>query len=145
VPFRIYRIDITDRARRQNDLIGLDAVSGALDLYRFERPLQDDELVRVQTPNHLAPLLPDNAAREIVTTRVERLTFQRTGFFAVSQLHVAVEPIAESQMPYWPYWVGFFGSGEAARVVAMDAVRRTIEGDKVVRLLRRWLNGVSEL
>jgi hypothetical protein len=38
-----------------------------------------------------------------------------------------------------PYWLGFRGSGNHARLIVMDAVRRRMEGAKVRRMVESWL------
>jgi len=38
-----------------------------------------------------------------------------------------------------PYWIGFFGHGERAHVVVLDAVRRRLEGAKARALFEEWL------
>jgi hypothetical protein len=38
-----------------------------------------------------------------------------------------------------PYWTGFFGRGDVASLVVVDAVRCAVEGPKVRRLISGWL------
>jgi len=38
-----------------------------------------------------------------------------------------------------PYWLGFRGSGNDARVSVIDAVRRRPEGAKLRRLVEHWI------
>jgi hypothetical protein len=156
VPFRLYRISIgraaasgvenaarfDSSATRRADgiehaVIGVDAVTGTLDLYRFERTPEADQVVGLCTRNGIDAALPVAALHEIALTRVRRMVYGRRGFLVAGRMHIDVEPVdAEVHVPYW---AGFFGGGEAARIVVMDAVRRQIEGPKVRRLIGRWL------
>jgi hypothetical protein len=138
VPFRVYQVSVA-RARNEERLVlGLDAVAGALDLYRFDDVPRSEDTAHVRTRNRLDPVLSTSAAHGILTTRVKRIVYQRVGFLAAARFRLDVQPVDE--MLHVPYWVGFFGRGEAASLVVMDAVRRQIEGVKVRRLIGEWLS-----
>jgi hypothetical protein len=136
VPFRLHDVTIRRGREIERMVLGLDAVAGTLDLYRFDQaPLSS--VVRARTRNDLEPVLSATAAHGIVAARVNRMLYERVGFFAIGHRDPEVRPIA--QVLYIPYWVGFFGRREAASLVAMDAVRRQIEGVKMRGLMERWL------
>jgi hypothetical protein len=148
VPFRLYGVCVEGRLAAgsgrscahtalEHAVLGVDAVTGALDLYRFDREPGPDEVVGVHTRNGVAAALPDAALRDIAETRVRRMIYGRRGFLVAGHLRVAVEPMEVDV--HVPYWTGFFGGGEIARIVVMDAVRRHIEGAKVRQLIVRWL------
>jgi len=44
-----------------------------------------------------------------------------------------------------PYWAGFFGRGDAASLVVLDAVRCAVEGPKVRRLISGWLTASATI
>ena len=137
VPFQLYQVTVSHGARREALVLGLDAVGGILDLYRFDRIPEAIDLVDVWTRNHLEPVLSTTAAHEVLAARVKRMTYQRVGFLAVGRVHVDVQPI--DVRLHVPYWAGFFGRRDAASLVVMDAVRRQFEGAKVRRLITAWL------
>jgi hypothetical protein len=148
VPFRLYRVSVercatsgSSRTGRhatvERAVLGLDAVTGALDLYQFDREPEPGDVVGVHTRNGVAAALPDSALHQIAVTRVRRIVYRRRGFLVAGRVRVDVDPI-EGEV-HVPYWAGFFGSGETARIVVMDAVRRQIEGAKVRQLIGRWL------
>jgi hypothetical protein len=136
VPFRIYRVHISNGRRRQSNVVGLDAITGSLDLYWFTAIPADGEITHVHTSNHVPVVLDESAARQIVESRIQRLAFQRRGFFGVRRLHVGVEAAGELHVPYW---IALFGRAETARLIVMDAVAGALEGAKVRRLLYQWL------
>jgi hypothetical protein len=65
------------------------------------------------------------------------MLYRRAGFFAIRHRRLDVRSIED--VLYVPYWIGFFGRGDRASLVAIDAVRRQIEGLKVRRLIEMWL------
>src|SRR5262249_24259919 len=137
LPFRLHLVTIRRGRRNQCMVIGIDAVSGDLDLYRFDEPWPSQAVVQVRTRNHLEALLPSPAAGDIVAARVQRLMYQRVGFLAIGACRLDVQPVGD--VLYVPYWLGFFGRRETASLVVMDAVRRQIEGVKVRRLVEQWI------
>jgi hypothetical protein len=136
VPFQLHRVTVSRGRRDEHMVLGIDAVTGVLDLYRFDDvPLTS--VVRARTRNHLEPVLSASAGHDIVAASVKRMLYQRVGFLAIGRCRVDVRPI--DPVLYVPYWIGFFGRGEIASLVVIDAVRRQIEGVKVQRLVERWL------
>ena len=138
VPFRLYRVTMTVGARRETAILGVDAATGMLDFYRFDDVPTSPDLVSVSTRNHLDPALPEASTHEIVATRLARMMYRRLGFFAGARSRLDVLPAGADV--HIPYWTGFFGRRDAASLVAMDAVRRQIEGVKVRRAIEQWLN-----
>lgn len=137
VPFRTYEVRIRNGGRNDVQFFAVDAVSGALDLYRFNELPARDQLVTVETRNCVPVGLDAAATDRVVTDKVRRALYQ-TGFFRLRSLSIDAQP---AQLPdvYVPYWVGFFGAGEHARVAVVDAVRRRPEGARVRELVRSWL------
>jgi len=137
VPFRLYHVTTICGARRETAVLGIDAVTGALDLYRFDAVPAAADLVDVRTRNHIEPLLSEASTRECIASRVTRMMFGRVGFFAGARIHIDIRPAGEEV--YVPYWAGFFGRRQTASLLVMDAVRRQIEGIKVRRIVEHWL------
>jgi hypothetical protein len=138
LPFQLYQVEIAHGPRRQTSWFALDAVSGALDLYRFEQPPGGDALVEVETRNRPEPRLAEAIALSLLEEKLRRAVFQ-AGFFRVRDLSFRVErsPLAL----HVPYWVGFYGRPELRRLRVMDAVRRRFEGGKARALFEDWLAG----
>jgi hypothetical protein len=137
LPFRLHEVTVRRGRRVERLLIGIDTVAGVLDLYRFDESPSPNALVNIPAPNHIQPLLPARAARDIVAARMQRVMYQRVGFLAIGGCRLDVEPVGD--VVYVPYWLGFFGRGETASLVVIDAVRRQIEGAKARRLIERWI------
>lgn len=136
VPFQLFRVEIRNGGRSEKHIFGLDAVTGLLDLYRFEQLPGEDEVVSVETRNHVPAALEEENGKDLVLEKVRRYLFS-TGFFRIRNLHLSAEPVSGEL--YIPYWVGFRGRGTTARLFVMDAVRRRMEGAKVKQLLQAWL------
>jgi hypothetical protein len=117
-------------------LFALDAVDGSLDLFEFPRVPDERELLSCDSRNRLEPALSDDRAAQILREKVLRIIFQQ-GFFKLREprLDITREPCEI----YLPYWLGFYGDGEAARCRVLDAVRRRIEGAKASTFFEQWL------
>ena len=137
VPFRLYHVTVGRGRTSETAVLGVDGVTGALDLYRFDTVPGPADLLDVCTRNHVAPALSAAAAGEIAASRVKRIVFGRVGFLAAPRVRLDVRPI-EGEV-HVPYWAGFFGRTDRASLVVIDAVRRQIEGAKVRRLIDEWL------
>lgn len=137
VPFRAYAVSIRNADREDVQFFAVDAVNGALDLYRFTELPVRDELLVVETRNCIAATLGGTSTRREVTDKVRRALYQ-TGFFRLRSLRIDAEPAPLPDV-HVPYWVGFFGEGDRAHLAVVDAVRRRPEGARVRELVQGWL------
>lgn len=137
VPFLPFEVVIRRPRGVERVVLGVDAVSATLDLYRFDAASSADDLTHVRTRNHLKPVVSVSTAHDAIVVRMQRLIYQRAGFLAAGRCHV--EAAAAGDVISIPYWVGFLGRHETASLVVMDGVRGQIEGAKVRRLIEGWL------
>jgi hypothetical protein len=136
VPFWVYKVRYEIGRARKTRFFALDAVHGALDLFEFPRVPSDDELVTIETRNRLVPRLQQDAAEELLKTKVLRVLFQQ-GFFKLRALKIEIERVPLEL--HLPYWLAFYGSDQSAKCRVMDAVRRRIEGAKASSFFEEWL------
>jgi hypothetical protein len=136
IPFRLFRVQINNREMTEERLVALDAVIGTLDLYQFDHPPTDAETIWLETRNHPLPELPDSVAAEQVVAKLRRVLYSR-GFFKMRGLQITAVPLQDDL--HIPYWLGFRGTDARAHVSVIDAVRRSLEGAKVRRLVETWL------
>jgi hypothetical protein len=136
VPFYLYRVELADRGRRWGSYMAVDAVTGTLDPYEFDGPPGEDELSRVETRNHPLPTLAPQAAENALRDKLRRLRYQ-AGFFRVGDPTFAFDRVPLDL--HVPYWLGFYGAGEAASLRVLDAVRRRFEGARARALFEDWL------
>lgn len=136
VPFRLYRIEIGNGARRQTQLLAMDAVRGLLDLYAFERAPEISEIVAVESRNVLPSLISETRARDLVIEQARRIIY-RTGFFRLRSVTITAKLVPLDF--HVPYWLGFSGAGEHAALTVLDAIRRRLEGAKARALFKSWL------
>jgi hypothetical protein len=136
IPFTLFQVSITNAGKTETQILGLDAVSGSLDLFHFEHIPDSSELISVDTRNCPEPQMDSENAQATVVDRVRRLLFQR-GFFRMHNLRIEAQPLPGELCV--PYWVVFRGRGSTARVSVLDAVRRKSEGAKVRQLIEDWL------
>ncbi len=137
VPFLPFEVVIRRPRGVERAVLGVDAVSATLDLYRFDAAPSGDDLTDVATRNHLEPVVSPSSAHDAIVVRMQRIIYQRAGFLAAGRVHV--EAAAVGDVIAIPYWVGFLGRRETASLVVMDGVRGQIEGAKVRRLIEGWL------
>ena len=136
IPFRLFRIEISNRGTRELRWLALDAVTGSFDPYSFEAEIAPGSLVCVATRNHPMATMSCEEAERVVIEKVRRLVFG-SGFFRIRDLSIHTQAVPLDF--HVPYWVGFFGSGQAARFAVIDAVRRCFEGPKVRSFFYEWL------
>ena len=136
VPFCLYRVRYRLGSALQTRLFALDAVDGSLDLFEFPRAPQADQLVHLETRNHLLPALSSAQAEALLRDKVLRIVFQQ-GIFKLHRPEF--EMTREAPDFYIPYWLGFYGNDGIARCRVMDAVRRRMEGAKAASFFEQWL------
>jgi hypothetical protein len=139
VPFRLFQVEISNRGISQRRIFALDVIAGSLDLYEFETLPEGHDIDYVATRNYAEATLSDEQATEILIAKVQRILYLR-GFFRLRNLRISAHAVPGDF--HIPYWIGFRGHGERARVVEIDALRRRAEGAKVRGLLCDWLNAV---
>lgn len=137
VPFRLFRVAVVNAERREEKLFAVDAVNGSLDVVAFDAVPETEERV---SKNAIPAKVCTEESSITVAEHVRRMVFKR-GFFKVKDLRIEPELVAEFG---YPYWVGFYGSGEAASLVVLDAVRRKREGAKVKEMVREWLTKIDD-
>lgn len=136
VPFWFYRVRYEMGGASKTRIFALDAVRGSLDLFEFPGIPENDELLEKRTCNWLAPQLGEEAARELLRTKVLRVLFQQ-GFFKMRALKLEIDRVPVEL--HLPYWLAFYGYQQAAKCRVLDAVRRRIEGAKASCLFEEWL------
>jgi hypothetical protein len=136
VPFHLFRIEISNRGRVETRLLGVEAVTGSLDPYDFERGPDSAKLVLIDTRNSLEPRLNEKEGAQLCIDKTRRVLFSR-GFFRMRDLKITATSMSETL--YVPYWVGFRGANCKARLSVIDAIRRRFEGAKARRLVQDWL------
>jgi hypothetical protein len=141
LPMHLFQVEIENRGVLQTSILGIDAVAGAMDPYRFDRIPAGEETIEVRTRNRLRPVLPAAAAERMLLGKVQRFMYQR-GFFRLRETRTALRPIpAELHVPYW---LGFYGGEERAKLAVIDAVRRSREGAKARQVFESWLREREE-
>jgi hypothetical protein len=136
IPYRLFQVKIRSAGREQDQTFALDAVRGALDLYRLPALTDNGQFMTLETRNALPSRLDESQAAERLIEKVRRMVFTR-GFFRVRDLKIEAIPIPGEICV--PYWICFRGSQDDVHLAVLDAVRRRPEGAKVRRLVEEWL------
>jgi len=136
IPFRLFRVHITNDGVSEEKLVALDAVTGSLDLFQFDRIPDGSETISVETRNCPPAAMTDAVLTDRVVAKLRRVLYSR-GFFKMRELQLNAVPLPDEL--HIPYWVGFRGPDGHVRISVIDAVRRRPEGAKVKRLVEEWL------
>jgi hypothetical protein len=136
VPFQLFQVEIVNRGKREQRILGLDAVNGSLDLYHFEQLPGPADVIVLESRNCAQAILDQAATLDLAIAKVRRVLFS-SGFFRIRDLHISAQPVPGEI--HVPYWVGFRGRGMRTQFAVLDAVRRRVEGAKVRHLLEQWL------
>jgi hypothetical protein len=136
LPYRAYKVTVSDRQVPSAFYYAVDAAVGTLDPYQFDAPLAPDAYTDVETRNVHLVRLDENQTSELAIEKVRRSIYAR-GFFRLSHPEITAELIQPEF--YIPYWAGFYGAGQNASLTVLNAVRQTVEGSKVGRLVETWL------
>jgi hypothetical protein len=140
IPFRLFRVRIVNRGVTEERVVAIDAIAGTLDLYQFEHVPTEAESVVVETRNCPPAKLPEATATQLIIAKLRRVLYSR-GFFKMRDLEISCVPLPDEL--HIPYWIGFRGTDQRARVAVIDAVRRRPEGAKLRRLVESWLTANS--
>src|SRR5262249_18660543 len=136
VPFRLFRTRIVNGAVIDEKLVAQDAVSGTLDLFQFDHVPDESETLHIETRNCASAELENSRAIELLIAKLRRV-LSRAGFFPLRILSITATALDVEL--FIPYWLGFRGSNNDARVSVIDAVRRRPEGAKLRRLVEHWI------
>lgn len=136
VPYGLYRVRYSMAGARVVRFFALEVVEGSLDLFEFPRRPDGSELLPIDTRNHLPATLEPERAAELLREKVLRVIFLQ-GFFKLRDTSLEIH--REPGELHLPYWLGFYGSGDALRCRVVDAVRRRVEGAKASALFEQWL------
>lgn len=140
IPFYLFQVQILNRGKTESSVLGLDAVRGVLDPYRFAHAPTDSETTRVETRNSVPVRLEWSQAEGLLVGKVRRLLYGK-GFFRLHEMEITAAPLNE--VLHIPYWLGFSGSGSTARLKVLDGVRRRTEGGKVRSIFEAWLTSAG--
>jgi hypothetical protein len=136
IPYRTFRVRITNTGREQSRILALDAVQGVLDLFEFPALPAESELLTLETRNVLPSSLDDVELRDRIIAKARRIVFAQ-GFFKLGDLQIDADLLPGDYCV--PYWVCFRGTSGIAHLAVLDAVRRKREGAKVRHMIEEWL------
>jgi len=134
LPYYLFHVRMSYGRKWIDSYYGIDAVTGILDLYRFDNPMTAENCREVETSYSLGPQIDPQAAFINLEEKMIRLAFMR-GAFKLRGCKVSGELVESFHMPYW---VGVFERSERAHLEVIDAVRGRFEGTKVREIIVSW-------
>jgi hypothetical protein len=134
LPYYLFLVRTENRRKVIDSLYGIDAISGLLDPFQFDRPASPDFRREVETGYSLPLRIGPQEAFQSLEQRMRRLVYMQSIFMA-SGWKLSGD-LVESF--YMPYWVGVYERGERAHLEVIDAVRGRFEGAKVREIIVSW-------
>ena len=141
IPFRLFRVQITNRGILEEKLVAIDAMSGTLDLFQFDHVPNGTETITIDTRNCPSATITNVLLTDRLLAKLRRILYSN-GFFKMRGLQLSAVVLPDEL--HIPYWIGFRGSENHVRLSVIDAVRRRPEGAKVRRLIEEWLAQKNE-
>lgn len=136
IPYRVFQVRVSNRGQEQVSWLALDAITGRLDLHRFESAPDHIDAVVVESEAALPTRLSVDEMRKLLIERVRRQVYL-SGFFRLRNLRIEAE--STDQEVHIPYWVGIYRKEDRMSIDVIDAVRKQFEGAKVRDMILHWL------
>ncbi|RMG48522.1 MAG: hypothetical protein D6723_15025 [Acidobacteria bacterium] len=136
IPYRLFRVSITNRGQTRTRWLALDAVMGWLDPYQFDAPWDELATEWVETEHALPVQLSDEQMRPMMLERVRRWVYGE-GFFRLRDVHIEVEPVG--RVVHIPYWVGIYRRGDRFSIEVIDGLQKRRQGAKVRDVILKGL------
>lgn len=136
LPYRLYAVQIHDGSHKESRGFAVDAAAGTLDAYQFPTVPDSGSWLEIETRNCHPVNLKEHETRELAVAKARRFLFSR-GFFRVACPRITAELVRPDF--YIPYWIGFYGNESNVSIKVLNAVRQTVEGNKIRRVITTWL------
>ncbi len=132
IPYYLFQVEVLNGNKLSSQLLAIDAMTGELDLHRFEQV--PTEFSKIETTQIGETALSKTQALTLLKEKVRRMVYLQ-GFFQIRDLSITGKMIRQL---YFPYWVGFFAKDNQLNLEVVDAVRGRFEGAKVRDLVLDW-------
>jgi hypothetical protein len=136
IPYRLYKVMLNDRRLQNIRYYAVDAAAGTLDPYEFATAPEENAWEEVETRNFHPVSLSESETKKVASEKIRRLLYSR-GFFRLASPGITAQLIKPEF--YIPYWAGFYGHEQNVSITVLNAVRQTVEGSKMRRVVRAWL------
>lgn len=137
LPYRLYRVTVNDGRLKGAYYYAIDSATGMLDPYQFTSPPTAKNFADIETRNCHSVLLDEKQTNDLAGAKVRRSLFAG-GFFRLRNPLITANLIHEDF--YIPYWAGFYGDERNLKIQVLNAVRQTLEGGKVSKVIQQWLS-----
>jgi hypothetical protein len=137
LPFRLYAAQIRNGHKSETRFVGIDAVSGDLDIYTFAGIPGAEETQAIEARNRLPILFSEEASHSRLLQKLQRVIYTQHGFFRLKGLSITATSIPT--LLHVPYWIGFYGRADQLQLAILNAVSGGREGAKLRHIVRGWL------
>lgn len=136
IPYRVFEVRVANAGRLERAWLAMDAVTGTLDPYRFERPPQPEAPPQPDESTVLPAQVSPDRLQAALLEMLRRQVYRR-GFFRLQDLRLEADDTG--RLVYLAYWVGLRRKGERLWVDVVAAARGAREGPKLRNLIAAWL------
>lgn len=134
IPYRFFQMNYGDRGASTNGFLAADAVTGTLDLMRFNQLPGEESRLTVDTAMVAEERLNEEEAYKLVRESMTRSIFMK-GFFKLSRVNVEIELATSLHIPYW---IGVYERDGRARIEIVNALHGRLEGAKLREVVAEW-------
>jgi hypothetical protein len=140
LPCYLFKVVVQNAGLRQEPYLAIDAMTGELDLRKFDQPPDQEEYDEAESEQSGPFRLDEADALAILQEHVRRMVYQQ-GFFRIRDLSITGKLIDRF---YILYHVAFYVRKDRARMEVIDSVRGQFEGAKLRDLIQDWFRETAE-
>lgn len=134
IPYRFFKLTWNDGRSSTDTFLAADAVTGKLDLIRFNQLPEESHRMTVDTAMVAEDRVGEEEARKLVRESMMRSIFMK-GFFKLTRVNVEIELATSLHIPYW---IGVYERNDRAHLEIINALQGRFEGAKLREILTDW-------
>jgi hypothetical protein len=134
LPHYLFKVVVRNGGLRQEQYLAIDAMTGELDLRKFDQPPNHEQYDEDESNQAGAFDLNEAEAFAILKERVRRMVYQQ-GFFRIAELEISGKLVDRF---YVCYQVAFYVRNNRAKLEVLDTVRGQLEGAKLRDVVEGW-------
>src|SRR5262249_22323709 len=134
IPYRLFQLSWRDGRKEAGAFLAADAVTGKLDLIRFDEPPAEPYRMSVDTAMVAEERVSEDEAYKLIQESAIRSIFMK-GFFKLTSLNAEIKLAASLHIPYW---IGVYEKRGRAHLEIINALQGRFEGAKLREIVAEW-------
>ena len=140
IPYRFFILTWNDGRSSTDTFLAADAVSGKLDLIRFDQLPEEGRLMSVDATMVAEDRVGEEEAHGLVRESMIRSIFMK-GFFKLPRVNAEIELATSLHIPYW---IGVYERNDRAHLEIINALQGRFEGAKLREIVTEWFQPRQE-